>query len=306
MAGNFTLDELKGGIPELLTDDSAIRVSVWEELKHRDLSPMDLFWAIESKLFKEFVLGRNLSFEDFYTDKSISYLVLADIISTQLREASSVMEAGCGGSMSLPYLTKRGFQTTGLDKSKAALKYLSELSMAAGIEVRLVEKDFLDSQFPPDTFDFVFNVGVMEHFDREQQRDFLRKMLYISRFGVLIAVPNKDCPVRSTILLDYASLPSGLAYPDECYPVNLCDLSREAGAKIVERGGYNIVPSKIDPRFLDADGIDFYTKRLPRIKFGGDIHAYIRKWAEVEKSVDVRDKIRYGWYHYTIMTKNGG
>ncbi len=311
MSGNFTLDELKQGISGVFVDDAAYKRGVLEdvklELRERglDKEPIELFWAVELEVFKRFALGKGQSFEQFYPDRSISYAIMADILYSYLKDMASVVEVGCGSGKCLTYLSDRGVSVTGLDKSRIALEYLTFLAKAQNVNVEILYGDFFSMPLQQNDFDFAFNIAVIEHFEAEKQVELVRRMLRTSRIGILIAVPNKGCPVRRTVLEDYANLPPELGYPEEHHPVDLDILLQRLCMQAHKKDGFNLLPSRINPTFLDADGIDFYTRRLPRVDFIGEVSKYTKEWLEVEKRVDPADRMKYGWYNYVVLMKNG-
>jgi len=78
-----------------------------------------------------------------------------------------LLEIGCGRSRWLPYFGKHhGFSVAGVDYSPTGCQQAEALLAAAQVEGRVICADFFD---PPkellESFDVVWSLGVMEHFD---------------------------------------------------------------------------------------------------------------------------------------------
>lgn len=122
----------------------------------------------------------------------------------QLAPNARILEVGCGSGNQLVPFAARGFQTTGLDVSPAALerfrKILAGLNRfrSKSLPVSLLQGDFVQMR-PTDAFALVFSFGVIEHFlDRAERLEFLRHMLdWTSPGGVSVNfVPNGMQPLR--------------------------------------------------------------------------------------------------------------
>jgi SAM-dependent methyltransferase len=76
------------------------------------------------------------------------------------------MEAGCGGSMWLPYLAGTfGWEVSGMDYSPRGCEMAEAVLRAAGVKATILERDLLQAH--PDLegrFDIVYSAGLIEHF----------------------------------------------------------------------------------------------------------------------------------------------
>lgn len=81
-------------------------------------------------------------------------------------QGKSILEVGCGRGATLLELAKRGGHVTGLDYSEEALAVCRRLEDRNGSTGRaiFVNGDARDLPFPSESFDFVFSVGLIEHF----------------------------------------------------------------------------------------------------------------------------------------------
>lgn len=105
----------------------------------------------------------------------------------------SILEVGCGRGATLLELARRGATVTGLDYSEEALAVCRGLESRNAITGRalFVKADARVLPFPPESFDFVFSVGLIEHFPDPlpvlaEQRRVLRPNGYL-----LVQVPQK-------------------------------------------------------------------------------------------------------------------
>ena len=78
----------------------------------------------------------------------------------------SILEVGCGRGATLVELARRGANVVGLDYSEEALAVCKALESRNGIAGRatFVKGDARSLPFPGESFDFVFSVGLIEHF----------------------------------------------------------------------------------------------------------------------------------------------
>jgi len=96
-----------------------------------------------------------------------------------------VLEAGCGSGKSLKFFEN----SFGLDNSKEAIKISKRYSK------NLVVGDIMKLPFKENSFDIVFNQGVMEHFNSLESDQILKEFKRVGR-KVLIFVPSNTSLFR--------------------------------------------------------------------------------------------------------------
>ncbi|WAC05028.1 MAG: class I SAM-dependent methyltransferase [Methanoregula sp.] len=122
------------------------------------------------------------------SDYSLKYLDFMMKVEKDLPMGSKVLEAGCGTGQTLFPLSER-HETYGLDISKAALK-LAQNNCRYPVLGSIFNMPFGDN-----TFDLVYNSGVIEHFKDPENVAAIKEMARITKpYGkVIIIVPNTLC-----------------------------------------------------------------------------------------------------------------
>jgi ubiquinone/menaquinone biosynthesis C-methylase UbiE len=86
-------------------------------------------------------------------------------------KGKTVLEAGCGSSETLVRIAKKAKKIVGIDISKNSIsvsKAKFETSKTPKNKYSLVLGDITKMKFKDNTFDVVFNAGVIEHFDEDK------------------------------------------------------------------------------------------------------------------------------------------
>lgn len=152
--------------------------------KVKEKSEWENFWKKEEVSFSKTIV--NLARKYFFSK----------MIARQLGnyKNKTVLEAGSGSCESLIHITKKAEKVTGLDNSKSAIKLGYENFKKANInrkKYQLVLGDIFKMPFPKNSFDIVFNAGVIEHFDSVKP---IKEMLKATKQGgkTIILVPAKN------------------------------------------------------------------------------------------------------------------
>jgi ubiquinone/menaquinone biosynthesis C-methylase UbiE len=107
-----------------------------------------------------------------------------------------VIEVGCGSGFTTLGLAHKGARCALLDISPVALDTACEAFTRAGLPTpERYAEDALHSSVPSDSFDAVWNGGVIEHFSDEGKEMLIREMVRMCKPGgrVIILVPNRLC-----------------------------------------------------------------------------------------------------------------
>lgn len=94
-----------------------------------------------------------------------------------------ILEAGSGSGRISARLAKQGAGVVLVDYSPAAIELSRRRFSALGLPGRFVCADILHLPFPAGAFDMVWNAGVMEHLDEEEQMAAVMEMRRVCRPG---------------------------------------------------------------------------------------------------------------------------
>ena len=73
--------------------------------------------------------------------------------------AKKVLDIGCGTGKNCIWLAKKGFEVTGTDFSKTAIKMAKENAKNNKVNINLIENDFLKNKVKGYPFDFIYDHG---------------------------------------------------------------------------------------------------------------------------------------------------
>jgi 2-polyprenyl-3-methyl-5-hydroxy-6-metoxy-1,4-benzoquinol methylase len=113
------------------------------------------------------------------------------LISSHVRPGMRVLEIGCAPGKRLAYLAKvMQARVCGLDYSEPGISFCRELFSKLGLEAEFRCEDLFHTTFPEGSFDVVYSLGVVEHF--EDPQPVVERHLNMVKPGgiVLITVPN--------------------------------------------------------------------------------------------------------------------
>lgn len=116
---------------------------------------------------------------------SAIYLLLKDV------ENAKILSAGCGrGVIDYWLLSVLGYSTTLLDYSKNCVKHLRKaFEKFSKDQCEIQCASILEMPYPDNSFDLVWNEGVLEHFSPADFERAFKEMARVSRKFVLIDVP---------------------------------------------------------------------------------------------------------------------
>jgi SAM-dependent methyltransferase len=159
-------------------------------------------------------------------------------IEKSLVEGSIVLEAGCGTGQTLALLSQR-HETTGLDISRAALN-LAQSNCKNPVLGSIFKIPFQDN-----TFDLVYNSGVIEHFEDPINVAAIREMARVTKLAgrVIIIVPNTLClwyKAGKCVAVMMKNFEFG--YEEDYSPKRLKTAVRRAGLEIEQTFGLQVLP----------------------------------------------------------------
>ncbi len=107
-----------------------------------------------------------------------------------------IIEVGCGSGFTSAELARRGARCSLIDISPIALETARKAFVASGLEdPQCFNEDALANTVESDSYDLVWNGGVIEHFYDEGKELLLKEMLRMCKPGglVIVTVPNRWC-----------------------------------------------------------------------------------------------------------------
>ena len=172
------------------------------------------------------------------SDYSLKYLDFMIEIEKNLPKGSKILEAGCGTGQTLSLLSDR-HETFGLDNSRAAL-HLAQNNCKF-----LVLGSIFHLPFNANTFDLVYNSGVIEHFKDPENVDAIKEMARVTKPSgmVIIIVPNTLClwyKVGKFVALMMKNFEFG--YEEDYSPCRIKNAIGRAGLTIERMFGLQVLP----------------------------------------------------------------
>jgi ubiquinone/menaquinone biosynthesis C-methylase UbiE len=109
--------------------------------------------------------------------------VLVDLVEKGLIKRGKALDMCCGVGTNALYLTKKGFQVTGIDISPKAIEYAKEKARKANTRIQFQVQNFLNLPFEDEEFDFVFDMGCFHHVKIKDRSTFTRGIHRVLKKG---------------------------------------------------------------------------------------------------------------------------
>ena len=226
----------------------------------------------------------------------------------------SALELGCGSGTLLLQMALGGVRGTGVDRDSSALSLAAASARSHGVSSELFKlqlMDFMTEDFPAYA-DLVFSIGVIEHFDLEEQVKVLRRHFDFSNSWVLIAVPNLTSPLFQAFLK--AKAHDGRLYDEEHVAVDVPALALSVGAKVELQDGCHVFLSKQDDRrFADPELVAFEDELRERMvavnkSYSDYPRMDLESWSievlsQVESSLSREQREHFGFLRWYLLRK---
>jgi len=194
------------------------------------------------------------------SDYSLKYLEFMRNVEKDLPYGSNVLEAGCGTGQTLALFSAH-HNTHGLDISPASLN-LSRKNCKNSILANIFNNPYKDN-----TFDLVYNSGVIEHFKDPKNIFAVKEMARVTKSSgrVIIIVPNTLCiwyKVGKFVAVMRRNFEFG--YEEDYSPHRLEEVMIRAGLTIEKKFGLQAFPpfATNDKEILQLN----WRKRIGRIE----------------------------------------
>lgn len=178
------------------------------------------------------------NFTDFNSLDLAYYRRLVNIIKEVLGNSQSILEVGSGSGFLASIFQNEGYFSVGLDRSIMPIKVARERFNLQNA----ILGDMFHIPFKSDSFDVVWNEGVIEHFKEPTNLQACEEMARVSRNLVIIAVPQSYTVwvVRKTLLKLIGKWPYG--YEESYSKRRLKALMEKAGLEVIAIKGVRILP----------------------------------------------------------------
>ncbi len=93
------------------------------------------------------------------------------------------IDLGCGEGSNAIYLSKNGFDVTGVDFSPTAIKRATSNAQAAGVEVIFVEDDLTNLRHVSGTFDLLVDFGALNDLTQGERDSYMENLLPLTHPG---------------------------------------------------------------------------------------------------------------------------
>ena len=177
-----------------------------------------------------------------------------------------VLEIGCGSGVSSLWLAKNGLRVTALDYTKSSVELVKAAAKKLALpNINVVLADATQPlPFKPKQFDYIFQAGLLEHFETAQQIDLLKNW---AKYGkhMISMIPNAaSLPYRigKQIMENDGTWKYGLEIPKHSFAAEfeLAGISLEREYTIGTEWAQKFLPKKhyIRKFFakLEKDGFD--------------------------------------------------
>ncbi|KHN52893.1 hypothetical protein OI70_19015 [Dickeya fangzhongdai] len=140
------------------------------------------------EIFKENIKN-GYSIDDFAAVKVYAQKLFCEKISTI--NNNSYLEVGCGGSLSVHYLSKHdNVISYGLDYDDMAIEYSQFLKKQLNSNAVILKGNAFSLPFDDNSIDCVFSIGMIEHYSKEEQLKILTEMARVAKKNLIIGIPN--------------------------------------------------------------------------------------------------------------------
>jgi SAM-dependent methyltransferase len=212
--------------------------------------------------------------------------LMTEHITRYLSTGSSVLEVGCGGSLTLHFLSRQGQSVVGVDRDRRFIHYSRALRNILSSRAALIQGEALRLPFPAASFDYVYSVGMLEHFDISTQRLIVAEMCRVSRQYIHLEIPNAH-PLSTFYAVGQQSAEVHL-------PCNPGMLLADAHCTVVEVDG-RCVFDTLDNLKQNPSLLTFASAQAPALLREVYTAADVSRLCEAERKVSKPERLVYGF-----------
>lgn len=277
------------------------------------------FWEKEINYYMSLKYPPSIKYQSWQPAKWASNSGVVERISTFFHnpiEQSLELGAGsCAFSFVMNQILRN--KIVAVDVCKRAVDFGNIISNDLNVNLHYVKEDFFNIKNLNKSSDIVFSLGVIEHYNNEQQQIFINLNKQMSKRYVLIAIPNQE----SWIFKNYIRWVTKNAnlFEDKHQELNLDILKKEiesAGLRVLYADGFHMFLSEF--KFWKETSYDKYEffDRLKGVLIAQDPVRYsrfphmdftyedINTLKRVENLLTRDERIQHGFMNYILAEIN--
>jgi SAM-dependent methyltransferase len=222
--------------------------------------------------------------------------LMAEQIEKYLSPSSSVLEVGCGGSLTLHFLNLRGHRAIGVDINPECVRYSMALGAALGSNVTIVRANAFELPFEDRQFDYVYSVGMLEHYPLDKQRGLFDEIRRVSREYLHLEVPNPH-PLSTFYTI-------GLRSDEVHLQCNPGLLMAESDCALIEVDGRCVFDALGEVK-KNPPLHSFIQRRAPHLLIESFAAPDISRLCDAERAASRAERLVYGFQLSWIARLNG-
>ncbi len=197
-----------------------------------DISKLAKTWDKEAKSYR------------FKNDRQVDYLANCYHLRACLGDLNGkkILEVGSGSGQISAYLASRGGKIHLVDISRRSLEFARKYFELKHLQVKIYNQDAFAMKFPMNSFDYVWNGGVIEHFVDEEKILMIKNMWKLVKPGgkLVITVPSaEDYPFMIAKKILELRKKWAFGFEDDLTRKRIAMLATKAGVKDFSVFAYN-------------------------------------------------------------------
>jgi ubiquinone/menaquinone biosynthesis C-methylase UbiE len=143
--------------------------------------------------------------EQFIWDKVPSKCTASSLELLKQKGIKKILDVPCGYGRDTVFLTKNGFDVTGLDRSEEAIKLANSYALEEGLTIDFIQGDVNNIDFPDSSFDAIISNRFLHlvHIDEHQEKVAKELHRVVKDDGLLIlttrSIDDPDCNQKNFI-----------------------------------------------------------------------------------------------------------
>jgi SAM-dependent methyltransferase len=211
-----------------------------------------------------------------------------------------VLEVGSGSGLASILLAQCGCKAHALDHWPASGEYISLLEREYKVKVQFTRGDAQYLPFEDESFDIVFNFGVLEHYSPEVQLRILSEMTRTTKKWIFVAIPNYHPSSAFSLFRDNSP-----QYDKDTRhkAINLKALCQTCNLQIAHEDGLSIYVTREELGDNNPEIGEFYrgiSALLPKSQYE---HSDIEWLVKSELALSAEDRLRFGFLNYVLARK---